>query len=302
MPLESEPSPVQELHLDLATERDIRVYVKRDDLIHPTIMGNKWRKLKYNLKQAIDDGKDTLVTFGGAYSNHVAAVAAAAQEYGLKSVAYIRGEELNEHSNATLREASNQGMEFRFVERSRYNEIKLSPAEVDDPACYILPEGGTNALAIKGAAEIIGEINTEIDQIMVPYGTGGTMAGLIAGLGGQCHVYGFPAIKGSGIEESFAQLLHHYHIDYVNYSLINQWHFGGYAKFNHDLIHFINIFYDENNIRLDPIYTGKMFFGVWEMIKNDQIASGTKILCVHTGGLQGITGFNERFHDLIRFT
>ncbi len=275
----------------------ISVVVKREDLIHPHVMGNKWRKLKYNLLEAKAQKKTRLVTFGGGFSNHLVAVAYAANYLGLSSKAYVRGEELRENSSPTLASAVAQGMELEFVTREVFREFrsgKLPPVGEDD---YLLPEGGTNTLAVQGVAEVVDEIDEPFDILCTPVGTGGTLAGLIQGLSGNHKAWGFAVLKGDWIEGEMANLLSSFEINWKNYEVMTEYHFGGYAKYNRDLITFINTFKRDYDITLDPIYTGKMFFGVWDKIKNGQIAVGTCVLMIHTGGIQGIKGFNARFPD-----
>ena len=292
------PSPIQQLHADFLAKKNISVFVKREDLIHPEIMGNKWRKLKYNLHAAREQKKNTLVTFGGAYSNHIAAVAAASRIYGFKSIGYIRGEELHADSNPTLRKASKDGMDLRFLTRTNFRKLK-NTYQSRNPDEYFLPEGGTNLKAIQGATEIISEIDIPFDILVTPVGTGGTMAGLVRGLAGAKHVWGVGALKGRFLQQEFDKTLQKYDIPHRNYTLFSDDHFGGYGKITPELIHFINIFKQEFGFLLDPLYTGKMFHSVWDKVKNDQIAKNSCLLLLHTGGLQGIAGYNARVGEVI---
>ncbi len=292
------PSPIQKISDPVFEEYGITVLVKRDDLIHEEVMGNKWRKLKYNIEYAVERGTKSLVTFGGAYSNHIAATAAAAKLYGLDSVGIIRGEELTADSNPTLRRAAENGMKFQFVSREDYREMKQgNQVPKESLSNYVvLPEGGTNELAIKGCAELIDEIDHDFDILISPVGTGGTIAGLLKGLGGNQMIYGFSALRGKWITEDFKSLLQTHNIKYENFKIFEDKRFGGYCKYDLDLIQFILDFKQKYDILLDPIYTGKMFFNVWELVKNAQIANNTTLLMLHTGGLQAITGFNHRFN------
>ena len=262
-------------------------------------MGNKWRKLKFNLIEAKAQKKDRLVTFGGAYSNHVVAVACAARLYGFKSLGLIRGHELNPESNPTLKSAADYGMELHFLTRENYKFLTKEMENPKNPQDYLIPEGGTNALALRGVREMTEEPGfSEYDIVTCPIGTGGTFCGILQGLNGRGQVWGFSALKGDSItDETRAQRLA-FDIHFENYQIFSNYHFGGYARFTPELIAFINSFKKEFNVLLDPIYTGKMFFGVWDKIKNDQIAPGSRILLVHTGGIQGIDGFNLRHHDV----
>ncbi len=283
----------QYVHLPILEEKNIILALKREDLLHPFVSGNKYRKLKYNLKAAQEKGCSTLLTFGGAFSNHIAAVAYAGRERGIKTIGVIRGEELHEnwHQNPTLAQAYENGMRFKFVSRQAYKEkehiefIALLKKEYGD--FYLIPEGGTNPLAVKGCEEILVAQDSEFDIICTCVGTGGTVAGLINTSHQHQQVLGFSALKGDFLKETINQITIKH-----NWRLLTEYHFGGYAKITSELVVFINNFKAETGIPLDPIYTGKMLFGLFHMIKNDNFAKGTKILAVHTGGIQGIEGMN----------
>jgi len=278
--------------IDLIT--DCQLFVRKEYLNHKYISGNKWRKLKYNLVEARNQKKTTLLTFGGAYSNHIAAVAAAGKEYGFQTVGVIRGEELENRKqlNSTLNFARNCGMRFKFITREAY-KLKSSPSylkelqnEFDD--FYLLPEGGTNDLAIKGCQEMISEEDKIYDYICCPVGTGGTISGVINASWTHQKILGFPALKGDFLKEEISKFA-----TKSNWELISDYHFGGYAKVNAELIEFINRFKTENKIPLDPVYTGKMIFGIYQLIEKGYFPNQAKILVIHTGGLQGIDGMNS---------
>lgn len=289
------PSPVQQIQSVDFDQHDVEVWVKREDLIHPEIMGNKWRKLKYNLIAAQKSDSSTLLTFGGAYSNHIAATAAAARECGLSSVGIIRGDELTADSNHTLREAAANGMELRFVDRQLFRTLKANPKLIPHSnGYYVLPEGGTNYLAIKGCEEIVWELEEHYDYVVTAVGTGGTMAGVLKGLKGRSEVIGISSLKGAWIDQEFALLCQQFDITESNYQIIKDFHFGGYGKVTDELIDFINRTKQKNGLQLDPIYTGKMYFGVSKLIKDQFFPLNSKILVLHTGGLQGIAGYNEK--------
>lgn len=268
---------------------------------HPAVMGNKWRKLKYNLKDAAKQNKNTLVTYGGAYSNHIIATSAAAHSCNFSSIGIIRGDELDENSNPTLIQSSKNGMTLDFVSRSDFKMLKQNLAvpdslkDIDHDSLYFLPEGGTNILAIKGTSEILEEVDVSYDICCTAMGTGGTFLGLLKSMNGLGQLWGFSALKGKWIAGDISRSKAVYGIFHTNYLLFDDQLFGGYGKFDRELIQFILDFRQEYGILLDPIYTGKMFFRVWDMIKNDQIAKGSTLLMIHTGGLQGIEGFNFRF-------
>ncbi len=279
---------------------DISLYMKREDQIHPFISGNKYRKLKYNLSKAKEEKQDTLLTFGGAFSNHISAVAFTGKKFDFKTIGIIRGDELDENlkeilkHNRTLQIAREHGMQFKFVSRSDYR-LKHTDSFIDDlhkefGDFYLVPEGGTNELAIKGCEEILKSKDEKFDVICSAIGTGGTIAGLINSAKEHQKVLGFPALKGDFLRKEIEK----YTIQNKNWSLITDYHFGGFGKVNSDLINFINTFKEETKIPLDPIYTGKMMFGIVDLIKKGYFKEGTKILAIHTGGLQGINGMNTR--------
>ena len=280
-------------HLNLPFPNSISVSIKREDLIHPIVSGNKFRKLKYNLVQAKAENQDTLLTFGGAFSNHIAAVAFAGKEQNFKTIGIIRGEELRTKisENPTLQFAQNHGMQLDFVTREAYRQKTeldfLENLRTKFGAFYHIPEGGTNELAIKGCEEILTVEDAEFDYICCSIGTGGTISGIINSLLPHQKVFGFPALKGEFLDDEiriFAQN--------ENWEVIADYHFGGYGKVTPELIAFINQFYRENQIPLDPIYTAKMAFGVMDLIEKNYFPKKSKILLIHTGGIQGIQGMN----------
>ncbi|TVZ15411.1 1-aminocyclopropane-1-carboxylate deaminase/D-cysteine desulfhydrase [Maribacter sp. MAR_2009_72] len=284
----------QLVHLPLLDKKQVTLVLKREDLLHPYISGNKYRKLKYNLLEAGKQNKSTLLTFGGAYSNHIAATAYAANEKGFKSIGVIRGEELQNswQGNNTLRLAHEQGMEFKFVSRQAYrlkDDLEfLSQLSQEYKGFYLVPEGGTNYLAVKGCTEILTQEDMGFDVICCSAGTGGTVAGIINSAGDHQQVLGFSALKGDFLKKEIQGM-----VQGQNWNVMTDYHFGGYAKMTKELVDFINEFKEHTGIPLDPIYTGKMLFGLFNMIKHNTFAAGTKILAIHTGGLQGITGMNS---------
>ncbi len=272
----------------------ITVAIRREDLIHPFVSGNKFRKLKYNLLQAKLENQTTLLTFGGAFSNHIAAVAFAGKEQNFKTIGIIRGDELRDkiQENSTLKFAQENGMQFEFVSRSVYSE-KENPEFIERlkekfGRFYLVPEGGTNDLAVNGCEEILSKEDSQFDYICCAVGTGGTIAGLINSALPRQKVLGFPALKGDFLREEICKFA-----KTDNWKLITDYHFGGYGKIDLELINFINNFNESNNIPLDPVYTSKMAFGVLDLIAKDYFPSNSKILLIHTGGLQGIQGMNQ---------
>jgi 1-aminocyclopropane-1-carboxylate deaminase len=274
---------------------DNQVFIKPEYLIHPFVSGNKFRKLKYNLEEAKKLGFSTLLTFGGAYSNHIAATAYAGKQAGLNTIGVIRGEELVDkiEENPTLRFAKKNGMAFHFVSREEYrkkgDQEFLEVLQNKFGEFYMLPEGGTNALAVKGCEEILKKEDSIYDFICCAVGTGGTISGIINSAQNQQKVLGFPALKGDFIRNDIRKFAQQ-----KNWDIITDYHFGGYGKINADLISFINRFKAKYSIPLDPIYTGKMMYGILDLMAKDFFPKESKILAIHTGGLQGIEGMNIR--------
>lgn len=297
-------TPIEEINNDFLFKRGVRLYVKREDLIHPFISGNKYRKLKYNLERARKEKHRTLLTFGGAYSNHVYAVAAAGNIYGFKTIGVIRGEAYLP-LNPTLSFATEIGMILEYVSRQhyrqKYNDQFLQELEKKYGQFYLIPEGGSNLEAVKGVREMVDEIELNVDVIAVSCGTGGTMAGILSGLDGKGYAIGFPVLRNGGfLKKDISTLIRSLHDkEYSNWHLETGYHFGGYARYTKELIDFINEFKQQSGIPLDPVYTGKMMFGLFDLVKKGAFKKGQNILAIHTGGLQGIHGFNQRFGDLI---
>jgi 1-aminocyclopropane-1-carboxylate deaminase len=286
-------SQLVNLKLDIFNVFDCDINLKPEYLIHPKISGNKYRKLKYNLEHARVLNQNTLLTFGGAYSNHIAAVASAGQELKFKTIGIIRGEELISkiQSNPTLKFAQDCGMVLKFVSREMYrdkvSETFLNLLSHEFGEFYMIPEGGTNTLAVKGCEEILTEEDSDFDYICCSVGTGGTISGLINSSFPHQKILGFPALKGGFLSEEITKFA-----TKNNWELIEDYHFGGYAKINQELISFINEFRGRHNLPLDPIYTGKMLFGICDLIQKGYFPKNSKILAIHTGGLQAIEGMN----------
>ena len=289
----------QQVFLPVLKEKQIELFIKREDEIHPFVSGNKYRKLKYNLNEAKSKGCKTILTFGGAYSNHIVATAVAGKLSGFKTIGVIRGDELASNknlleTNKTLKEASNNGMIFEFISRADYRN-KMNPAFLAQlknkfGEFYIVPEGGTNELAVKGCEEILTPQDENFNYICVAVGTGGTISGLIKSATTNQTVIGFPALKGDFLSEDIKKNISKQN----NWQLILDYHFGGYAKYNQELIQFMNQFKKVTNILLDPVYTGKMLFGIMDLIQQNYFKPKSKILVIHTGGLQGIDAMNEK--------
>jgi 1-aminocyclopropane-1-carboxylate deaminase len=284
--------------LSIAFPNNISVTIKREDFIHPFVSGNKFRKLKYNLIQAKAEDKKVLLTFGGAFSNHIAAVAFAGKEQGFKTIGIIRGEEIINkiEENPTLKFAQENGMEFEFISREEYRQKSenafLEKLKEKFGDFYLIPEGGTNELAIKGCQEILTPEDAVFDYVCCAVGTGGTISGLINSALPHQKILGFPALKGDFLQDEIRIFAEN-----ENWNLITDYHFGGYGKVNLELIKFINTFFEENKVPLDPIYTGKMVFGVMNLIGKKYFPEHSNILLIHTGGLQGIEGMNIRLKN-----
>lgn len=290
--------PIQSLDHPLLKSKNIELSIMRLDMVHPGVSGNKFFKLKYNLEEAKKEGKDTLLTFGGTYSNHIYATATAAKSEGFHSIGIIRGERI-EPLNPTLEYAESLGMNLQFVDRETYRMKTESDFIYHLKNLfgdfYLISEGGTNELAIKGTREIIGENESEFSHIAVSIGTGGTFAGLAASISSSQKLLGFSSLKGDFIHSEIENLFSDHRIIFKgSYQITSEYHFGGYGKYTQALIEFIREFHQNFGIILDPIYTGKMGFGIWDLIKKDFFEPQSNILMIHTGGLQGNVGFTER--------
>lgn len=298
-------APIQEINDELFDRFQVRLLLKREDKLHPEVSGNKWRKLKYNLMEARKKGHHTLLTFGGAYSNHIFAVAAAGAELGFKTIGVIRGEETSA-LNYTLSFATEKGMTLHFVSREIFqlrNTYQLHKDLYNKFGdFYCIPEGGANSLGVKGCLEIVEDIDIEFDYLCSSCGTGSTLAGLIVALEGKNKILGFSSLKGAGdgLKKNISEFVKNCSDnEYQNWELIEAYHFGGYAKYTDELISFMNNFKKNTGIPLDPVYTGKMMYGIYDLIKNQYFKKGSVILALHTGGLQGRKGFNERYGELL---
>ncbi len=275
--------------------KGITLEIKREDLLHPFVSGNKFRKLKYNILQAKAENQSVLLTFGGAFSNHIAAVAYAGKEQGFETIGVIRGDELRDKisENPTLSFAQECGMRFEFVTREAYRHKTetafIEQLQVKFGSFYLVPEGGTNDLAVKGCEEILTEFDAHFDFVCSAVGTGGTISGLINSALPHQKVLGFPALKGDFLQNEI-----HKFVNNKNWELITDYHFGGYGKVTTEFIEWMNWFYAQTGIPVDPIYTGKIVFGVMDLIQRNYFPPKSKILMIHTGGLQGIAGMNAK--------
>lgn len=276
------------------------VDILRLDMAGDGISGNKYFKLKYNLEAALENNFSALLTFGGAFSNHLHAVALAGKTAGLRTIGIVRGED--DPLNPTLQFVRQQGMHLYFISRQHYTQ-KNSASFLNELReifgdFYLLPEGGTSDLAVKGCSEILADMEDVYDEIYCATGTGGMLAGIISTPGLQSYVTGISVLKGSGsLDKEVKKLAPHVN---VKWQINNNYHMGGYAKYSSELMQFIQWFRTEYNILPDPVYTGKVFYAVLDMISKGLITKDKKILMIHSGGLQGWDGWNYRCADKMR--
>lgn len=283
--------PIQEIRLPLLDIAGVRLLVLREDLNHPEVSGNKWWKLKYNIESALEQGHETLLTFGGAYSNHIVATSAAAHEAGLKSVGIIRGEETLP-LNPALDFATSKGMALRYVSRENYRhksaEDFIANLHRQFGEFYLIPEGGTNDAAVKGTAEWGRKmLSIDFDYLCVPIGTGGTTAGILGGLDGTREMVSVSILKGGEfLKEDVNKLTkNNFNKVYGNWHLLTSYHHGGYAKVSEPLLSFILEMKNRHNLPLDAVYTGKLLWAVLEEVRLGWFKKGSTILAVHTGGV-----------------
>lgn len=287
------PTPLQEISDSITLNAGVRLYIKRDDLIHPTVSGNKWRKLKYNLKQAKLEGAATLLTFGGAFSNHLYATAAAGAFTAFKTIGIVRGEDPGEKKSPTLKFCEEQGMKLHYVSREEYklrnSDDYLNKIKEHFGQSFVIPEGGTSQWALKGVQELTEEVNLQLNRSPNYYalaaGTGGTAAGIYST---GARVLAFSVLKGGGfLEEDILNLSGQINKE-DKLKLFTEYHFKGYAKYTQELLDFILNFKKQHGIQLEQVYTAKMLFGLYDLIAKGYFKKGSCIVAVHTGGLQGL--------------
>jgi len=287
-------SPVQQIKNKLFDEQGITLHIKRDDLIHPLISGNKWRKLKHIVKKASAQNKTHLVTFGGAYSNHLLATAAAAAKFGFISTGIVRGEEV---SNDTLFLCRLHGMQLIFADREsyRYKQALFNKHFGDDANAFFIDEGGASAEGAQGCAELVDELTQTFDHIFCACGTGTTAAGIINGLqklGLTTEFNAVPVFKNGGFMKDE---IDRYLTKPIPYHLHTSYDFGGYAKVDERLISFIKQFVADTGILIEPVYTGKMLYAIYDLAGKGYFKPGSSILAIHTGGLMGLLGMKKNF-------
>ena len=279
--------------VEIPIESKVRLFIKREDLTHPEISGNKYWKMFYNVKKYLEKevSERKIITFGGAFSNHIAAAAALGNEFGIKTLGIIRGNELEDswQENPTLFSAHQNGMSFRFVTREtyRYKEKMMKELQEEFPEALVVPEGGTNENAVEGIQYMLNDETKEFDYICSAVGTGGTASGLSKFAQPHQKVIGFKAVKDNSLENRIKNLSKK-----DNFTLVDASD-GGFGKITDENVRFINEFYQYFGIVLEPVYTGKMLRKIFEMIADDYFPANSKILAFHTGGLQGIVGANE---------
>lgn len=279
-------SPLETIHHPLLQTKGIELVVKRDDLIHPHISGNKWRKLKYTLLDAKEKRKNHLVTFGGAYSNHLLATACAGHLFGFQTSAFVRGEK-HEPLNPVLKLCSSFGMHLRYIARESYRakaSLFKQYYEADQNA-YFIDEGGSSALAVKGVAELVDELEEPYDFIFAACGTGATLAGIAHGLAQHqlpTKAIGIAVLKGA---EFLKNDIHQFIPSLSNWELLLDFHQGGYAKTSPELVNWMHTFNAFSHLPIEPVYTGKLFYALFQLIEQNHFQPGTRILAIHTGGI-----------------
>jgi 1-aminocyclopropane-1-carboxylate deaminase len=287
-------SPVEQIRHELFDKQGLKVFIKRDDLIHPMISGNKWRKLKYLLKQAQAERKTHLVTFGGAYSNHLLATAAAAARFGFASTGFVRGEMV---TNDTLMLCRLHGMSLIFTPRENYRDKSALYGKhfAHDNEAFFIDEGGASPLGAKGCSELVNELSEDYDHLFCACGTGTTAAGIINGItrqGLKTQFHGVPVLKnGDFLKDDIGSYL----TAPAEFDLHTDYHFGGYAKATAELIAFIKAFVASTGILIEPVYTGKMLYALFDLAEKNHFKPGSRILAIHTGGMLGLLGMRDKF-------
>lgn len=287
------PADVVQIHDPVLAQYDIELWIKREDNLHPIISGNKWRKLKYILNHALKQGSTRIVTMGGAHSNHLHALAFMGHALGLKTTGIVRGERPAE-LNPTLKDIIDWGMNLNFVSRSAFRDLRNHKHWNSPPARqfqgYWISEGGCNRKALAGIGEMVQEVTLPFDCIAVPCGTGTTLAGIACTLPPDRTALGFAVLKRAEFLNqevySLIQANNPSH-KFKQPEILLDYHFGGFAKSTPELLAFMSGFTSRTGIPLDPIYTGKMMYGLYELIQTQKFVKGSRIVAVHTGGLQG---------------
>lgn len=296
------PSPLQALYDPLFEKAGIQVFTKRDDLIDIEISGNKWRKLKYNIKAS---ESLPILTFGGAFSNHIAATAAACYRLDRKSFGIIRGER-TQPLNYTLQQAEDHGMKLHYISRSDYrlkgnrDFIETLHKKLGD--FFPVPEGGANMYGVKGSRDIVNEIDQPFDYLVSAMGTGTTLSGMLTASNSHQKQIGIPVLKNGGfLEDEVNRMTKDYCIEFnqpsphAKFELFTEYHHGGYARISNELIEFIRYFNKQLHIKTDPVYSGKSAFALYDLIKKGYFEKGSTVVWLHCGGLQGTEGIEKRY-------
>ncbi len=289
-------SPIQKVDDTLLQQAGVELWLKRDDLIHPVISGNKWRKLKYILNHALHKKMHTIISMGGPWSNHLHALAYAGKQLGLTTKAFVRGEKPDVLS-PTLRDVLAWGMEIHFVSRHYYRELRQY-RQFDSlpdliPGEYWLPEGGASPLALQGVHEIVTEIPVQYDSLAVAVGTGTTLAGLIAASNHDTQIVGIAALKGAAfLDDDVKRLIAPE--EKANWKILLDYHAGGFARTTPALLAFIQQFEAQQRIPLDRVYNAKMLYALYDQIQQGLFPRGSRIVAIHTGGLQGMRTMTSR--------
>ena len=291
------PSPIEKLDLSSFGVKQ-KVYIKRDDLIHPIVSGNKWRKLNYNFRFYYDNNYSGIISMGGAFSSHIQSLSFICFQKNIPCVILIRGQK-PKILNDILKQCENNNAKLIYLSRNDYsNNMAVQEIKTKNwPNHYFIPEGGANRHGIEGCQEIINEINIDYDEIFCEVGTGATLAGLASYCNKKVKVCGVVVLKGAEkindqIEKNYFNLFNKSLNNNIHY--LTQYHFGGYAKHSMELVNFIRKFYKETGIKTDPIYSGKLFFALIDQLKNDD-DENKKIIALHSGGLSGIPGYEYRY-------
>ncbi len=302
------PSPVQAMPADELFPGHSAVFIKRDDLIHHYFSGNKYRKIKYNYLEFMKGDYREIIAFGGAFSNLLYTLSFLSARAGIPMTFYIRGDGFDP-SNPTLSTIQRNGVKLEFVQREAYKS-KAESGLINEliqkhPDAFFIPDGGSNPFAIPGAAEIVTEIRDQLgfdpDHIVMDMGTGGTFCGVMQALPQKTQLTGIPVLKGVDWQNTFREVLGQpdFRIDHARVRIIEDYHFGGFARFNQQLINFVNDFSLKYGMPVDPIYTGKLFFALTDLLSQNYFGMAKTIVCIHSGGSQGIAGFNYIHGPLI---
>jgi 1-aminocyclopropane-1-carboxylate deaminase/D-cysteine desulfhydrase-like pyridoxal-dependent ACC family enzyme len=296
------PSPLQPFRNTATEKAGIQVFIKRDDLIHHHLSGNKYRKLRQHFEEFNAGQYGEIVAFGGAFSNLLYSLSYIIKRTGIPGTFYIRGDGFDP-KNPSLATMAENGVELRFIDRKTYREKDSSRIgskwmRKHDRNPYLVPEGGSSPLAVPGSAQIYWEITEQLgrapDYLMMDLGTGGTFGGVMSVVTEQTRLLGIPVLKGVDWPATLSRIVEPalFRETIKRISILEDYHFGGFARFNTELIDFINRFRMEYGIPLDPVYTGKLAFALCDLLKKGVFNKGSTVVWVHSGGLQGIAGFN----------